>query len=102
MMPKMDGYETCRYLKVNARTQDIPIIFLTAKVDIDAISKGFKLGAVDYITKPFHGEELIARVKTHLELYASRQLLKQNNLTLQENLTHREKRYTTELEENQK
>ncbi|QBZ84249.1 Cyclic di-GMP phosphodiesterase response regulator RpfG [Hydrogenovibrio crunogenus] len=102
MMPRMDGYETCRRLKANARTQDIPVIFLTAKIDIDAISKGFKLGAVDYITKPFHGEELIARVKTHLELYASRQLLKQNNLTLQENLTHREKRYTTELEENQK
>jgi len=102
MMPGMDGYEVCKKLKSQARTQEIPIIFLTAKVDIDSISKGFKTGAVDYITKPFHAEELIARVKTHLELYAAKQLLKQHNLTLKNNLLHREKRFMTELEENQK
>ncbi|AZR80978.1 HD domain-containing phosphohydrolase [Thiomicrospira sp. S5] len=102
MMPRMDGFEVCRRLKSQARTQDIPIIFLTAKVDIDSVSQGFRLGAVDYITKPFHAEELIARVKNHLELSAAKQLLKQNNLTLQKNLAHREKRFATELEENQK
>ncbi|MGC9387118.1 MAG: HD domain-containing protein, partial [Hydrogenovibrio sp.] len=62
----------------------------------------FRLGAVDYITKPFQGEELIARVKNHLELATARQLLKQHNITLQNTLIHREKRFATELEESQK
>ncbi len=102
MMPKMDGYEVCKQLKQQEKTKGIPIIFLTAKIDIDSISEGFQAGAVDYITKPFHPEELIARVKTHLELYASQKLLKKYNINLKNSLLHREKRFMSELEENQK
>ncbi|MCU4677444.1 response regulator [Catenovulum sp. 2E275] len=102
MMPGMDGYQVCRLLQQDEKTKDIPIIFLTAKVDIDSISKGFRLGAVDYITKPFHSEELIARVKNHLELYSARKTLKTLNLNLQTNLIHKETRYMTELEDSQK
>lgn len=102
MMPGMSGFDVCESLKRQSRSHDIPIIFLTAKVDIDAISHGFKIGAVDYITKPFHAEELIARVRTHLQLYAAKKLLKQHNLALKNSLVSKERRYMTELEENQK
>ncbi len=102
MMPGIDGYQVCERLKSKEQTKDIPVIFLTAKIDIDAINKGFKLGAVDYVTKPFHAEELIARVKSHLELFASRKVLKKHNITLQNALKHKEKRFMTELEESQK
>ncbi len=102
MMPGLSGYDVCERLKANPDTQAIPVIFLTARSDIDSISKGFKLGAVDYITKPFHGEELIARVRNHLELYTAKQLLKKNNLSLQNEIFYKEQRYLTELEENQK
>ena len=68
MMPGMDGFETCRRLKENPETKDIPIIFLTAKRLTDDIVKGFQLGAVDYLTKPFNREELLVRINTHLEL----------------------------------
>ncbi len=102
MMPGIDGYEVCRRIKAKPDTQDIPVIFLTAKVDVDSIKEGFDVGAVDYITKPFHPEELIARVKTHLELYAAKRILKRYNLSLKNRLALREKRLMTELEENQK
>lgn len=72
MMPGMDGYEVCAKLKVNPITKDIPVIFLTAKSEVDDIVKGFNAGAVDYISKPFHKEELLARVKTHLQLVSSK------------------------------
>lgn len=68
MMPKMDGFEVCRRLKADDKTKDIPIIFLTAKSEMADIVNGFKLGAVDYIVKPFQMTELLARVKTHLDL----------------------------------
>ncbi len=68
MMPEMDGFETCEKLKANPKTCDIPVIFLSAKNDTDDIVKGFKLGAIDYITKPFQQDEVCARVKTHLTL----------------------------------
>jgi two-component system, sensor histidine kinase and response regulator len=68
MMPEMDGYETCKLLKENETTKEIPVIFLTAKVETDDIVKGFSVGGVDYITKPFRKEELLARVRTHLKL----------------------------------
>lgn len=67
-MPGIDGFETCRQIKTNADTAGIPIIFITALSDSDSITKGFSLGAVDYITKPFREAEVLARVKTHLEL----------------------------------
>ena len=67
-MPKIDGFETCRRLKLNQKTKDIPVIFLTVETDIDSVVTGFELGAVDYVRKPFNAIELIARVKTHLTL----------------------------------
>ena len=68
MMPEMDGYEVCQRLKGNERYANIPIIFLTALTEISNKTKGFQLGAVDYITKPFEIAEVNARVKTHLKL----------------------------------
>ncbi|MEH1933258.1 MAG: response regulator [Nostoc sp.] len=68
MMPGIDGFETCKRLKNNLVTCDIPVIFMTANSDTDSKVKGLNIGAVDYITKPFHEEELLARIKTHLQL----------------------------------
>jgi DNA-binding response OmpR family regulator len=68
MMPGMDGFEVCEILKENPETKDIPVIFLTARTETDDIVKGFQLGGVDYITKPFNKEELYARVNTHMQL----------------------------------
>ena len=67
-MPKMDGFETCRRLQANPATQGIPVIFMTALADTDNKVKGLSLGAVDYITKPFEQEEVLARVKVHWRL----------------------------------
>ncbi len=67
MMPGMDGFETCRHIKADPRTQDVPIIFITAKTDMEDLVEGFKAGAVDYITKPFRQEEVCMRVRTHLQ-----------------------------------
>ena len=68
LMPEMDGFEACRRIKQNPAYQDIPIIFLTAKTDATDIVRGFELGAVDYVPKPFNAYELLARVNTHLTL----------------------------------
>ncbi|MEI8044948.1 MAG: adenylate/guanylate cyclase domain-containing protein [Verrucomicrobiota bacterium] len=68
MMPEMDGFETCRRLKASPATRHIPVIFLTARVESEDIVKGFELGAVDYVAKPFNTCELLARVNTHLTL----------------------------------
>ena len=68
MMPGIDGFETCRRLKQNPATQDIPIIFMTAVVDTASKVKGLKLGAVDYILKPFQRDEVLARINTQLRL----------------------------------
>jgi two-component system, NtrC family, sensor kinase len=68
MMPGIDGFETCSRLKEDANTKDIPVIFMTALSDVENKVKGFKLGAVDYITKPIQVEEVIARVNVHLAL----------------------------------
>ncbi|MEH2256694.1 hybrid sensor histidine kinase/response regulator [Nostoc sp.] len=68
IMPGIDGFETCKKLKKNSETCDIPIIFMTANSDTDSKVKGLNIGAVDYITKPFHEKELLARIKTHLQL----------------------------------
>jgi PAS domain S-box-containing protein len=72
MMPDMDGYEVLQYLKKNKLTRDIPVIFITAASDIDSMVKGFELGAVDYVSKPFRRREVLARVANHLELYRLR------------------------------
>jgi len=102
MMPIMDGFEVCSHLKKDDFTKDIPIIFLTAKIDIESISKGFELGAVDYITKPFNPDELIARVQTHLELYRGKLLLAQHNLSIEVKAKKEKERLLSELEKNQK
>ena len=68
MLPGLDGFEVCRQLKANSQTCDIPIIFMTSLTETTDKIKGFNLGAVDYITKPFHQEEVLARVRLHLEL----------------------------------
>ncbi|MDH5716236.1 MAG: hybrid sensor histidine kinase/response regulator [Spirochaetia bacterium] len=72
MMPKMDGYETCVKIKENKEMKDVPVIFLTAINETKNLLKGFELGAVDYITKPFKVPELLARVSTHIELKKNR------------------------------
>ncbi len=68
VMPEIDGFEVCRRLKSNGRTRDIPIIFITAMEDATHKSQGFEAGAVDYIIRPFHSSEVLARVQTHLTL----------------------------------
>jgi CheY-like chemotaxis protein len=68
MMPNMDGFETCRILKNDPKTAGIPIIFVTAKKETADIVQGFQSGGVDYISKPYRQEEVISRVKTHLQL----------------------------------
>lgn len=102
MMPDLNGFDVCKILKKDAHSREIPIIFLTAKADIDSITEGFEVGAVDYITKPFHPAELISRVATHLELYQAKKILKQNNLNLSVKIKHNEERLLTELESSQK
>jgi signal transduction histidine kinase len=78
-MPYMDGYEVCRKIKANPDTSEIPVIFLTARTEKEEIVKGFNIGAVDYITKPFYPEELLSRVMTHIELKRQKELLKVKN-----------------------
>jgi len=68
MMPGIDGYETCRRIKASSQWRGIPVIFLTAKTETKDIVRGFEAGAVDYVAKPFHPRELLARVHTHLSL----------------------------------
>ncbi len=94
-MPDMDGFDVCKILKADPKTRDIPIIFLTAKVEHDDIIKGFDAGAVDYVSKPFHTTELVSRVKTHLDLKNKTQQLKQLNQVLEEKVKER----TFQLEE---
>ncbi len=86
IMPEMDGYEVCRALKANAHLKDIPVIFLSALGETFDKVKAFEAGAVDYITKPFHVEEVHARVETHiaLRLY-QRELLTKNQELVQAN-----------------
>jgi len=80
MMPEMDGYQVCDILKNNEKTKEIPIIFLTAKIDEESIKKGFEHGGVDYISKPFKINELLARVNAHITLKITQEkYIKLNN-----------------------
>ncbi|MEW6761184.1 MAG: two-component system response regulator [Pseudomonadota bacterium] len=83
MMPGMDGYETCRQLKGNPATSDIPVIFLTAKNQIEDEAMGLSVGAVDYLGKPISPPILFARVNTHLTLRSARKLLQEHNQNLE-------------------
>lgn len=76
IMPELDGFETTIKLKNNIKTEEIPVIFITAKNDVDDIVRGFSVGGCDYVTKPFNHEELFARLDTHVELKKSKELLK--------------------------
>jgi two-component system, sensor histidine kinase and response regulator len=88
MMPEIDGYKVCKILKTNNRTRSIPVIFLTAKTDKDSIVKGFEVGGVDYLTKPFNESELLARVATHIELKISKdKLIESQKQLLESNRT---------------
>lgn len=89
MMPDMDGYEVCQILKSQDSTKDIPIIFLTAKIQADDETKGLSMGAVDYITKPISPPILKERVKNHLILQASKDLLARQNEILEERIIAR-------------
>jgi response regulator RpfG family c-di-GMP phosphodiesterase len=91
MMPVMDGYETCRHLKENPKTRDIPVVFLTAKAEVEDEMKGFELGAVDYITKPISPPVVLARVQTHLRLKRMQDSLKDQNQFLDAEVQNRTK-----------
>ena len=84
MMPEMDGFETCRRLQANPETTQIPVIFMTALSDTANKVEGFQLGAVDYITKPFQQEEVLARVKLHLKLHVLADKLEEKNMLLEQ------------------
>ncbi len=96
MPPGMDGFETCRRLKVNAAFREIPVIFMTVASDIIDKMQGFEIGGVDYITKPVQPEEVVARIRTHLticklqqELQARNELLQEKNEQLQQEISIR-------------
>jgi len=86
MMPEMDGYEVCTRLKMSAETRDIPVIFLTGQTEIEDETKGFEVGAVDYIHKPLSPAIVKARVQTHLVLRGIRKQLALQLLTIQKEL----------------
>src|SRR5437762_7724646 len=79
MMPEMDGLAVCERLKADPLTRRIPVIFLTASNEMEHLVKGFEAGAVDYVTKPFNPPELLARVRTHVELKQARERLRKMN-----------------------
>lgn len=89
MMPVMDGFEACRRIKSNQKSKDIPIIFISAMNEPKHITKGFEMGAVDYVTKPFNIAEVKARVKTHLLLKITKDELKKQNVILEEKVNAR-------------
>ena len=100
MMPEIDGYEVCRQLKADPATAEIPVIFLSALTDTKDKVHGLDLGAVDYITKPFQPDEVIARVNTHLTVYRLKKALDEKNKELQEAndlLEERVKKRTAQL-----
>ena len=89
-MPGMDGYEVCERLKAAERTRDIPVIFISALGEIEDKVRGFEVGGVDYITKPFQAKEVLARVRTHVALRTLQQQLEHNNTELHQEIDRRE------------
>lgn len=92
MMPGIDGFETCRRLKAQESSKDIPVIFMTALSETVDKVRGFNVGAVDYLTKPIKEEELIARVTTHLTLRQLNLRLKEQNQALQQEIRKRQEK----------
>jgi len=105
LMPGVDGFETCRRLKASDTTRDIPVVFMTALTDSADKLTGFEVGAVDYVTKPLDGAEVLARIDTHLSLYTLRRELERQNAQLRTEIAARERiqealqRSNTELEQ---
>jgi DNA-binding NtrC family response regulator len=93
MMPEIDGLETCRRLKQDETTRDIPVIFITAREETKSLVAGFRAGAVDYVIKPFHAEEIVSRVATHLQISRLTRELQKTNHELK---TEMERRSTAE------
>ena len=96
MMPYMDGFETCRRLKADSQTAEIPVLFITARDETEALVEGFSAGGFDYIVKPFRSAEVLARTRTHLErtwlakmLAAKNGELQDKNAQLQEEIDRR-------------
>jgi len=89
MMPDIDGYEVCKQLKADKKTSHIPIIFLTAKTEVDDETHGLELGAVDYITKPISPPIVVARVRTHLALKRMQDFLRDQNAFLESEVAKR-------------
>lgn len=94
MMPGMDGFEVAEHLKVDERLENIPIIFLTALDDTESIVKGFKLGASDFISKPFRKEELMVRLRHQLSLVAARRIIEEQTDELKKTIAGRDKLYS--------
>ncbi|MFS8120611.1 MAG: response regulator, partial [Microcoleus sp.] len=91
LMPGIDGFETCRRLKAGDLTKDIPVIFMTALNETEDKVKGFSLGAVDYVTKPIHNEEVLARAQAHLIVRQLTQKLQQQNVQMEQEIVDRQK-----------
>lgn len=105
-MPEMDGYEVCRQLKRDEQTRDIPVVFISALQDMEDKLAAFQAGGVDYVSKPFQMEEVLARVHAHLKLYRLQRDLQdivedrtRDLRTALESLNESQKKYTTVLEE---
>jgi diguanylate cyclase (GGDEF)-like protein len=99
MMPNLDGYEVCQRLKANEQTRDIPVIFLSALDEVIDKVKAFSVGGVDYITKPFQLDEVLARIQTHLSLRAAQQEIRQLNAELEQRVRQRTAQLEQEISE---
>lgn len=97
MMPDLNGFETCRRLKAKEATQDIPVIFMTASTETIDKVQGFNLGAIDYMTKPLQPAEVLARIKTHLNICHLTQQLKKQNVRLAQEIQERQRIETERL-----
>ena len=99
MMPGINGYETCRRLKANPELEDIPVIFLTARDDMEGIIEGFQAGGVDYIVKPFKKEEALVRMRTHLENARFARELAEFNALLEQKVQERTRQLQLKVRE---
>ena len=102
MMPGMDGFEVCEKLKSDASTHDIPVLFISALIETEDKLRGFKAGGVDYIIKPFHTAEVLARVETHLTLRNLQKKIQEQNLQLVGEIEERERVEKALVEANRK
>lgn len=91
MMPEIDGYEVCRRLKADEKTRDVPVIFISALKDVVDRVQAFEAGGVDFLSKPFHAEEVLARVRTHLALRRAHIKLENQKAQLEQEIAEREK-----------